>query len=133
MRVLLGLLTAGVMVALSACATRPAPPAPSVDVSGTWVGKWSAFQGTGGSGDLKGTFLQDWATVHGEFLISNPRVNRTYVSGMVLGNEIKLFAPEEGSLVVNGDEMTGTIQGIVRGQIYLRREVWQRPTTGESP
>jgi hypothetical protein len=130
---LLGLLTGGVMVALSACATMPPLPPPSVDVSGDWVGTWLAFQGRGGSGDMKGTFLQDGTTLHGEFEIRNPKVNRTYVSGMVTGNEIKLFAPEEGSLVVNGDEMTGTFAGIVRGQIHLRRESWQPPPRQQSP
>ena len=125
MRALLGLLIGGVMVAVSACATAPPPPPPSVDVSGTWVGKWSAFEGTGGSGDLKGIFRQDGATLYGNFEVSpadNPTINRTYVSGMVAGNEIKLFAPSAGSLVVNGDEMTGTVQGIVKGEIKLHRQ-----------
>jgi hypothetical protein len=131
MRALLGLLTGGLIVAVSACATMPSPP-PSVDVSGAWVGKWSAFQGAGG-GDLRCTFLQDRATLHGELDIRNPTVNRTYVSGRVSGNEITLLAPEEGRLVVNGDEMTGTVQGIVRGRIQLRRESPQLPPSPQSP
>jgi hypothetical protein len=133
MRSLLGLLTGGLMVAVSACATTPSPPPPSVDVSGTWVGTWSAFEGPGGGGDLRGTFLQDWSTLHGEFDIRNPKLNRTYVSGRVSGNEITLLAPEKGSLVVNGDEMTGTFQGIVRGRIQLRRESRQPPPGTQSP
>ena len=126
MHVLLGLLIGGVMLAVSACATAPPPLPPSIDVSGTWAGKWSAFEGAGGSGDLKGIFRQDGATLYGNFEVSNPAVsptiNRTYVSGTVTGNEITLFAPAEGRLVVNGDDMTGTVLGIVRGRIELRRQ-----------
>jgi hypothetical protein len=125
MRAVLGVLMGAVMVAAFACAPVPPPAPPSVDVSGTWVGTWSAFEGTGGSGDLRGIFRQDGATLYGNFEVSatNPaNVNRTYVSGMVTGNEVKLFAPSEGSLVVNGNEMTGTIQSIVKGRIMLRRQ-----------
>jgi hypothetical protein len=126
MRALLGLLIGGMVLAVSACATTPPPPAPpSVDVSGTWMGTWTAFEGSGGSGQLRGIFRQDGATLYGNFEVSNPGVgpaiNRTYVSGMVAGNEVKLFAPSKGTLVVNGDEMTGVVQSIVRGQIQLRR------------
>ena len=120
MRALLSLLTGGLMVAVSACAPMPSLPPPTVDVSGTWVGKWSALQESGG-GDLRGTFLQDRANLHGQFEIYNPNLKRTYVSGRVSGNEIQLFAPEEGSLVVSGNEISGTFQGI-RGRIELRRE-----------
>jgi hypothetical protein len=123
MRVLLGLLIGSVMAVVSSCATAPPPPPPpAVDVSGTWVGTWWAFEGTGGSGDLRGIFRQDGATLYGNFEVSNPTVTRTYVSGVISGNEIKVFAPSAGRLVVNGDEMTGVIQGIVRGEIRLRRQ-----------
>lgn len=122
MRALITVLIGGLMVAVSACATTPPPAPPSVDVSGTWVGTWSAFEGTGGSGDLKGEFRQDGATLYGNFELKDPSVHRTYVSGMVTGNEIKLFGPSEGSLVVVGDEMTGTVLGIVRAQVKLRKQ-----------
>jgi hypothetical protein len=123
MRVLLGVLIAGVMVAWSACATAPPPPPPSVDVSGTWAGTWSAFEGAGGTGDLNGIFRQDGATLYGNFELRNPTTTQySYVSGVVRANEITLFAPSEGSLVVNGDEMTGTVQGIVKGRVKLRRQ-----------
>ena len=122
MRTVLGLLIGGVMVAVSACATVPPPPPPSVDVSGTWAGTWWAFEGSGGSGDMKGIFRQDGATLYGNFEISRPTVNSTYVSGTVTGNEVRLFAPSQGTLVVSGDEMTGTVQGIVSARVTLRRQ-----------
>jgi hypothetical protein len=122
MRALIGVLVGGLMVAVSACATTPPPLPPSVDVSGTWVGYWSAFEGAGGRGDLKGIFRQDGSTLYGNFEVSNPTVNRTYVSGMVTGNEVRLFAPSQGTLVVIGDEMTGTLQGLVSAQVKLRKQ-----------
>jgi len=122
MRALLGVLIMGVMVIVSACAPLPQAPPPAVDVSGTWAGTWSAFEGSGGSGQLRGIFRQDGATLYGNFEISTPNVNRTYVSGVVTGNEVVLLSPAEGRLVVNGDEMTGTIQSIVKGTVILRRQ-----------
>ncbi|HXJ83118.1 MAG TPA: hypothetical protein VMS64_31100 [Candidatus Methylomirabilis sp.] len=122
MRALLGVLIAGVLVAASACTPVPRPVPPTVDVSGNWIGSWTAFEGTGGSGELRGTFRQDGATLYGNFEIRNTQVNRTYVNGMVVGNEVRLFAPAEGTLVVNGDEMSGTVQAIVKGRIVMRRQ-----------
>ena len=39
-----------------------------------------------------------------------------------MGKEVRLGAPSQGVLVVNGDEMTGTVQGIVASKITLRRQ-----------
>jgi len=124
MRALLALLIGCLAVVVSSCATAPPPPPapPAVDVSGTWVGTWWAFEGAGGSGELRGIFRQDGATLYGNFELATPNVTRTYVSGMVTGNEIRVFAPSEGRLVVDGDRMTGVVQGIVRGEIRLRRQ-----------
>jgi len=114
-----------IMLALG-CAASPPPTPPSVDVSGTWVGTWAAFQGTGGAGQIRGEFRQDGATVYGNFEINNPAVDppvsRTYVNGMVFGNQLKLYAPSEGLLVVEGNEMTGDVQTIVLSTIKLRRQ-----------
>ena len=124
MRTRLVLLIAGVMMLGSACATSPPPTPPSVDVSGTWEGVWSAFEGSGGAGEIRGIFRQDGATLYGNFEVrgQGQNVNRTYVSGVVAGNQVKLFAPSEGLLVVEGDEMTGTVQGIVSARVQLRRQ-----------
>lgn len=121
MRVLVGWLIAGAMVAASACATPPVA-GPGVDVSGTWAGTWWAFEGDGGSGDLRGVFRQDGANLYGNFEASGRALNRTFVSGTVIGNEIRMSAPAQGTLVVTGNEMTGTVQGIVATRITLRRQ-----------
>ena len=121
MRTLVGWLVAGAMVAASACATPPVAP-PGVDVSGSWAGTWWAFDGEGGSGDLRGIFRQDGPNLYGNFEASGRAINRTFVSGTVIGNEISLTAPSQGTLVVNGNEMSGIVQGIVATRITLRRQ-----------
>jgi len=120
------LLIAGVMMLGFACATAPPPPPPpSVDVSGTWVGMWEAFERSAGGGGIRGVFRQDGATLYGNFEIQtqgpNP-VSRTYVSGVVRANQVQLLAPNEGLLVVDGNEMSGTIQGIMAARVTLRRQ-----------
>jgi len=120
------LLIAGVMMLGLACATAPsAPPPPSVDVSGTWEGSWEALERSAGGGGIRGVFRQDGATLYGNFEIQtqgpNP-ISRTYVSGVVRANEIQLLAPNEGLLVVDGNEMSGNIQGIMAARVKLRRQ-----------
>jgi hypothetical protein len=125
MRTRLLMLIAGVMTLGFACATAPPPPPPSVDVSGTWQGAWEAFESSAGSGGIRGVFRQDGATLYGNFEIQNQGPNpisRTYVSGVVRANQIQLLAPTEGLLVVDGDEMSGTIQGIMAARVKLRRQ-----------
>jgi len=120
------LLIAGVMMLGFACATAPPPPPPpSVDVSGTWEGTWEAFERSAGGGGIRGVFRQDGATLYGNFEIQtqgpNP-ISRTYVSGVVRANQVQLLAPNEGLLVVDGNEMSGTIQGIMAARVTLRRQ-----------
>ena len=122
MRGVTGWLIAGLMLGATACSTPTAPPPPSVDVSGTWAGVWWAFEGEGGGGELRGVFRQDGATLYGNFEAKGRTINRTFVSGTVVGNEVRLGAPAQGVLVVNGDEMKGTVQGIVAAQITLHRQ-----------
>ena len=125
MRIRSLLLIAGVMMLGLACAAPPPPPPPGVDVSGSWVGRWEAFERSAGGGGIRGEFRQDGATVYGNFEIQtqgpNP-ISRTYVSGVVRANQIQLLAPNEGLLVVDGNEMSGTIRGIMAARVKLRRQ-----------
>jgi len=120
MRTLVGLLIGG-MVVMTACSTAPPAP-PRVNVSGNWAGTWWAFDGEGGSGDLRGTFLQDGSRVNGQFEVIGRVVNTTFVSGDVSGNEIRLSTPAPGTLVVSGNEMTGTVSGVAATRITLRKQ-----------
>jgi len=126
MRIRSVLLIAAVTMLGFACATAaPPPPPPSVDVSGNWEGTWEASERSAGGGRIRGVFRQDGATLYGNFEIQtqgpNP-VSRTYVSGVVRANQIQLLAPNEGLLVVDGNEMSGSIRGIMAAQVKLRRQ-----------
>ena len=120
------LLIAGVTMLGFACATAPPPPPPpTVDVSGAWEGNWEASERSAGGGGIRGVFRQDGATVYGNFEIQTQGpdpISRTYVSGVVRANQIQLLAPNEGLLVVDGDEMSGSIQGIMAARVKLRRQ-----------
>ena len=121
MRAFAGLLIGAMMVAASACATVPPTP-PSVNVTGNWVGTWWTYDGAGGSGTVNGNFQQDGATLLGNFEVTGPVVNRTLVSGTVVGNEVRLSAPSPGTLVVAGNEMSGVVYGLSPTKVTLRRQ-----------
>ena len=109
-----------------ACATAPPPPAPmaSVDVSGNWAGTWWAFEGSGGAGTMSGTFAQEGTTIRGDFTVvgAGPNPNRTYVAGSIDGNVISLVTPTSGTLQVDGDQILGTVNGLVTSRIKLNRQ-----------
>jgi hypothetical protein len=105
-----------------ACATGPAA-APSVNVTGQWVGSWSYENASLGTGDIRGSFQQDGAKVSGNFDITGPVVNHVaIVSGTIAGNEIKLSMPASGYLTVSGDQMTGTVNGLNVAKLTLRKQ-----------
>jgi len=126
MKTRLGVLLASVMVVTSSCATMSGAP-PSVNVTGDWAGQWEYRNVERGSGDLKGTFKQDGATISGNFDVTGPVVNHAaLVSGSVSGNDVVLSSPSTGRLTVsgNGTEMIGVVNGLVDDalKITLRRQ-----------
>jgi len=110
------------MLAVGACAMTVPPAPPAVNVSGNWAGTWWAFEGQGGSGTLRGVFVQDGPKVSGQFEVLGPAVNTTFVSGHVTGSALRLDTPANGTLMVNGGEMTGTIDGVAVTRVILRRQ-----------
>jgi len=122
MRTVPALLIGSVMIVASACATT-APSAPAVNVSGSWTGTWSYENASLGGGDARGTFQQDGDKLSGRFDVTGPVVNRTAnIVGVVSGNEVKLSQPSSGTLTVNGNEMTGWINGLNPAKLTLRRQ-----------
>jgi hypothetical protein len=109
-------------VACSGCATGSTAP-PSVNVSGNWVGTWQYDNVQMGSGDIRGSFQQSGAQLSGNFNVTGPVINRVaIVTGAVSGNEILLSQPSSGRLTVNGDMMTGTINGLNVAKVTLRKQ-----------
>ncbi|HKW92537.1 MAG TPA: hypothetical protein VJX92_11595 [Methylomirabilota bacterium] len=123
MRASLGYLLFGVLFVVSACATAPSAP-PSVNVTGNWAGTWSYENPTNGSGELRGAFQQDGAKVSGRFNITGPVQNRVAnnLVGLVSGNEIQLQLPSSGRLTVNGDVITGYVNGLNTAKLTLRKQ-----------
>ncbi|HUM18433.1 MAG TPA: hypothetical protein VL086_22260 [Candidatus Nitrosotalea sp.] len=125
MRTWLGLLLVTAMLAVTACATGGGAPAapPSVDVTGEWVGTW-AYQNVGnGSGDIRGRFQQEGANVTGSFNVTGPVVNNVAnIIGTVSGNTIKLMMPSSGYLTVNGNQITGYVNGMNVANLTMRKQ-----------
>ena len=125
MRTSFGLLLVTVMIAASACATTPAA-APTVDVTGKWAGDWSFENPSLGGGTLSGSFQQDGSKVSGNFAIvgggSAVRYPSATIFGTVSGNEVRLSQPSSGTLTVNGNQMSGIINGLDAARVTLRRQ-----------
>jgi hypothetical protein len=111
-------------VAVAGCASLEGPKAPpSVNVSGNWVGTWQYDYVQNGSGEVRGTFQQDGAKLSGNFNVTGPVLNRTAnVAGVVSGNDIYLTMPASGNLTVNGNVITGTINGLDVAKVTLRKQ-----------
>ncbi len=59
----------------------------------------------------------------GSALVTGPAPNQpTTVQGTVVGNEFRLGGRISGTFVVKGDEMTGTVNGVVVSTATLNRQ-----------
>src|SRR5262245_8961281 len=123
MRTTVGLMLVGLVIAAAGCASTPAAP-PSVDVSGKWAGTWSYETPSLGNGNMNGTFTQTGSNLNGNFEVTGPVVNRAAnnVIGTVSGNTIKLSQPASGTLTVNGNEITGWINGLNPAKVTLKKQ-----------
>ena len=120
---LLATLLGGLMlVVAAACSTAPLAP-PAVDVTGNWVGTWQYESVQMGSGDLRGSFQQNGEKLIGTFNVTGPVVNHVAnLTGAVSGSEIILTTPASGRLTVNGNQITGTINGLNVARVTLRKQ-----------
>ena len=125
MRALIGILVVSVMIVGSGCASTPAAP-PTVNVTGSWAGTWSFETASLGGGSLRGTFQQDGARVSGNFTIvgggSAVRFPAATIIGFVSGNQITLSQPSSGTLTVNGNEMSGVVNGLDAARVRLQKQ-----------
>ena len=112
-----------VMLVVTGCAggVGPATDAPTVDVTGKWAGTWVATtswaalgytQGGVGSGSIQTTLTQTGSEYTGNLLASTPTNPSGPTQGIVSGNQVHVMQPSNmtGSLTVQGDSMTGTVQ-----------------------
>jgi hypothetical protein len=127
MRQVAKLLVGVLMLAIGGCVTPPPQPTmapPSVDVRGNWVGKWSFENPAAGGGEVMLQLAQAGADMSGNATVTDRTGSRsTYFEGVVTGNTIILKPPyASGTLTVNGDEMSGLVQGIMPAPVTLRRQ-----------
>jgi len=112
-----------ILLGVTACATTPGPP-PTVDVTGSWAGQWAYEQATLGGGQIELQLTQKGANVQGNMDISgSPRVVSGAFSGVVQGNQLRILDPTSitGRLTVQGDTMSGEIDGVSPARMSLKR------------
>jgi len=102
----------------------PATVAPTVDVTGTWAGTWVGTDPALGSGAIEMTLKQTESEYTGNLLMTFISIGHSTVGGtprgptqgVVSGNQVRVIGPSTGpsnltgSLTVQGDSMTGTVQ-----------------------
>jgi hypothetical protein len=118
------LLVVGLMVAIGGCAGASMTEPPSVNVTGKWAGTWSFRNPSLGGGQVTMDLKQDGAKVTGPMSVSGPTSSEpTNFAGTVSGSTIVLDAAHgSGTFMVKGDEMTGTVFGIMQASVRLTRQ-----------
>jgi len=114
------------VLAAAGCAggVGPTTSAPTVDISGQWAGTWVATNPALGSGSIEMTLKQSGSQYSGTLLITGTLTDPSGpTEGVVSGNEVRILRPSSltGSLKVQGDTMTGTLQGVLAANVNLKR------------
>ena len=126
MKRLSGIMMLLVLVTAGGCGgIGPAQVAPTVDITGKWVGTWVATNPALGSGTLTMTVKQAGSQFDGTLLITGTLTNPSGpTSGIVSGNEMTFTRPTNvtGTLTVQGDTMKGNLQGVVDAVATLTRQ-----------
>ena len=112
----------GLVMLLAGCAGEVGPTtvAPTVDVTGTWAGTWVGTDLAVGTGPIKMTLKQTGSEYTGNLFMAHDSIGPGTVGGppfgltqgVVSGNQVRVIGPSSltGSLTVQGDSMTGTVQ-----------------------
>ena len=122
-------LLVGLVFMLGACAssgtstTGGAPPASNV--TGRWAGNWVFEPSSAGNGQITVSMTQDGSQIKGtvESVVGPHRGRAGFFNGTMSGNDIRITGPDAtGWLKVNGNEMTGQINGILPAQLTLKKQ-----------
>ena len=123
------ILLGGMVLAAAACAssgtTASSGAPPATNVSGRWAGNWTFEPATAGNGQATITFTQDGSQLKGNIeTISGPHRGRAgFFNATMSGNDIQITGPDAtGWLKVNGNEMTGLINGVLPARLTLRKQ-----------
>ena len=121
-RLMLGVLA----LVTASCASTPAPQAPTVNVTGDWVGKWVCEQNEG-EGIILLKLTQTGSQVTGDVNVTGTAINRSTATGeaMVSGDQLVLRNREvSGTWTVTGDKIEGPFKGTCIGTVSLTRAPW---------
>jgi len=124
MKIPVGLIVA-LLLACAGCAgggPATASTPPTVDVTGYWVGTWV---GSIGSGAIYMTLKQTGPQYTGELRVTGSGTDPSgFTQGTVSGNELRIVQPSSlsGSLTVQGDRMSGDVQGMISAKVTLQRQ-----------
>lgn len=124
---IIGILIGGMMlVGVSACSTAPSTKAaapPATNITGSWTGTYVFEPSSAGSGRLTINWTQSGSEVKGTLAIEGPHRGRAgMVNGIMSGNDIQITGPDaSGWMKVNGNEMSGLINGILPARVTLRK------------
>jgi hypothetical protein len=128
MKTLSGIMIGLVMLVAAGCAgggVGPATVAPTVDITGKWVGSWAATNPALGSGTIEMTLKQTGSEYTGNLLVTgSPTDPSGATQGIVSGNQVRVMRPTNltGSLTVQGDTMKGNVQGVIAANVTLNRQ-----------
>ena len=127
MKVLSRILVGLVMLGFGGCAggVGPATVAPTVNITGKWVGSWVATNPALGSGMIEMTVTQTGSQYEGTLnMTGTPTDPSGPTAGIVSGNEVRIQRPGTvtGSLTVQGDSMKGVLQGMLAANATLTKQ-----------
>lgn len=116
-----------VAVVAMGCGSSMSTPmaAPTVDVTGKWTGTWVATNPSLGSGQVEMNIKQTANQWAGMVNITGTPLERSgFAEGNVSGNQFTVNQPTSitGSLTVQGDSMSGILQGQLAGRVNLNRQ-----------
>ena len=115
------LLGAALVITAGCASSTPSAP-PSVDVTGNWAGTWVYESSSAGSGTVQLALQQTGSAVTGQMVIQGGRATSGPVTGSVSGNVLTLqHSQVTASGVVNGDQITGTGNGVLAGKFTINR------------
>ncbi len=116
------LLTVATAAAAADQPTVAAAAPAGADVTGQWAGTWAYQHAEQGAGTMVSTFEQNGERLSGSLTLFGTVARPYTVIGFVKGNQITLSQPTIGTLTINGDEISGFLDGWDNARITLRRQ-----------